>query len=65
MKQVRGQAILEHLGLPTTSPPAARGSPQTELAPWPDDPPAANCERSFCVRPMADPLLTSSTGKMP
>ena len=35
------KAILEHLGLPTTGPPVApaRGSPQTEFAPWPDDSP--------------------------
>ncbi len=35
------KAILERLGLPTTGPPVApaRGSPQTEFAPWPDDSP--------------------------
>ncbi len=33
------KAILQHLGLPTTGPPVApaRGSPQMELVPWPDE----------------------------
>ncbi len=34
------KAVLQHLGLPTTGPPVApaRGSPQMELVPWPDQP---------------------------
>ncbi len=38
------KAILEHLGLPTTGPPVApaRGCPQMELVPWPDDSPQSS-----------------------
>jgi hypothetical protein len=38
------KAILGHLGLPTTDPPVApaRGSPQADFAPWPDDSPRAH-----------------------
>jgi hypothetical protein len=34
------KAVLQHLGLPTTGPPVApaRGSPQMELVPSPDEP---------------------------